>query len=269
MSLEKLIVVSSQDKDTPSDSNSRFTVSLKESYYTQNVLKIMVKDIIVPNVFYNVRGESYGSNQNNIFKFTTTLGDVTVTIPEGQYVISTLGVPPANDLLTVTENLINTALGGGSVSLSFDITTQKITFTWNTNVYGFLLKEQGNLAADIFGIGPNDPAQFGQLSQTPTYIASLNGLPAVYVHSKRLAEANGIDGDFGLISLVEDVSLNNAPFGSYAYKQNNDDELATILYDQQRNLNRIQITLRDNLGNVLDIGTNTMTVVFKVYLASG
>ena len=53
MSLEKLVVLSSDDKDSGSNSNSDFVVSLKEEYYTQNVLKVYVKDIVVPNVFPN------------------------------------------------------------------------------------------------------------------------------------------------------------------------------------------------------------------------
>ena len=40
MSLEKLITISSDDKDPDSVSNSNFWVSLKETYYTQNIIKI-------------------------------------------------------------------------------------------------------------------------------------------------------------------------------------------------------------------------------------
>jgi hypothetical protein len=63
--------------------------------------------------------------------------------------------------------------------------------------------------------------------------------------------------------------LVDAPFGGFAYRQNNDDELASIQYDQVRNLSRISIILRDNLGNKLNIGTHKMNVVLKCYLDSG
>jgi hypothetical protein len=63
--------------------------------------------------------------------------------------------------------------------------------------------------------------------------------------------------------------LSDAPFGAYAYKQENDDELASIVYEDIRNLSRLRIVLRDNLGNKLPIGTHTMNIVLKIYLASG
>jgi len=42
MSLEKLITISSDDKDPESKSNSDFFVSLKEKFYTQQIQRIMV-----------------------------------------------------------------------------------------------------------------------------------------------------------------------------------------------------------------------------------
>jgi hypothetical protein len=122
--------------------------------------------------------------------------------------------------------------------------------------------------ADVLGIAEGDESQLGLTTQTPSYTPALNGLNMVYVQSKDLGEQNGIDGDFGLIPLVESVSLHDAPFGSYAYKQSNDSELSEVRYENPRNLNRINITLRDVEGNKLNIGTNTMTITFKIYLST-
>ena len=271
MSLEKLIVISSEDKDNSSNSNSDFVVSLKESYYTQNIERIMVKDIIVPNVFPNIRGESYISSQNNIFRFQDVLGNLSapVVIPEGQYVISTLGVPPANDLITVLETIYNTtvALPGETVSITLDPITNKLNFTFAGGIGFNFANTTDSPLNDVLGIV--GPLPSGSLNIDAQSIPDLGGYPMVYVHSKKLAESNGIDGDFGLISLAEAVSWVDAPYGSYGYRQNNDDELSSIIYDNPRNLNRIQITLRDNKGNKLDIGTHKMTIVFKAILSSG
>lgn len=268
MSLEKLVVISSSDKDDSSQSNSDFTVTLREKYYTQNVNQIMVKEISLPNVFYNIRAT--GTLKNNVLVYNNNGVLTSVTIPEGQYVISDLGSPPTNDLLTTIETKVNTLEGAGTLSLDFDAVSQKVIWTWVAgNPYGFATKSQGNLMADVFGIADGDETQLGDLVQTPSYTPALNGLDMVYVQSKGLAESNGIDGDFGLIPLTEAVSLADAPFGSLAYRKNDDSELSTITYDVPRNLNRINITLRDVDGNKLDIGTNTMTVIFKMFLASG
>jgi hypothetical protein len=271
MSLEKLIVISSLDKDTATDSNSDFIVSLQEKYYTQGINQVQVVDVSVPNVFYNIRAT--GSLRNNRLLVEQDGIYTPINIPEGQYVISQLGSPPANDLLTTIEGLLNPilSLSGASVSLDFDPVSQKIIWTWtpgSLTTYGFVPKSEGNLMADVLGIAEGDESQSGNLVQTPSYTPALGGLDMVYVQSKEVGEANGIDGDFGLIPLVCAVSLSEAPFGAYAYKQNNDSDLAQLTYDVPRNLNRISITLRDVDGNKLDIGTNIMTITLKCYLSA-
>ena len=267
MSLEKTIVLSSSDKEVNSTSNSDFVVQLKADSYTQGVNRIMVKDVSIPNVFYNVRGAGYGSAQNNLLLIDDNVGYLPFTIPEGQYVISTLGTPPANDLLTTIENLVNPAIAPDTLSLSFDEVTQKIVWTWSSLLYRFVPKSEGNLAAPLLGIAEGDQNIVG-LVQTPSYVPALQGYDMVYVQSKDIAESGGIDGDFGLIPLICGVSLADTPFGNYAYRQDNDGELAEIRYDSPRNLQRITITLRDVDGNKLDIGTNTMTITFKVFFSA-
>jgi hypothetical protein len=271
MSLEKLIVISSNDKDSTSNSNSDFVVSLKESYYTQNIERIMIKDISLPNVFPNVRGPlNYGDGSNNLLSIDKQgVGILPVVVPEGQYVISTLGVPPANDLITVLTSLIDAVIAPDTVIITLDAITNKLNFTFSSANYKFVKNTTTTPSSlnDVLGIVNATPAYTNIINADG--LPDLSGYPVVYVHSKKLAESNGIDGDFGLISLAEAVSLNDTPFGSYAYRQNNDDELSSIIYDNPRNLNRIQITLRDSKGNILDIGTFTMTVIFKAILSSG
>jgi len=266
MSFEKLVILSSNDKDVESNSNSDFVVSLKEKYYTQNVLKVIIKDISVPNVFPNIRGPSYGSSQNNIFELFDGASHITVQIPEGQYVISTLGTPPANDLLTVLANTLNIANPPIITTITIDPLTNKINFTFNAGSFNFVETSRSPLN-DVLGI--SGPLTSSSISINAQQIPDLSGYQMVFIHSKQLAEANAIDGDFGLISVAEAVSLNDTPYGSYAYKENNDTELGSINYDNVRNLNRIQIVLRDIKGNKLNIGTHSMTVIFKVILASG
>lgn len=265
MSLEKLVVISSDDKDPISESNSDFVVTLKEKYYTQNVLKVYIKDIVCPNVFPNVRGSSYGTSQNNNFVIFDGVSNLSVQVPEGQYVISTLGVPPANDLLTVLKNLIDPLIAPESVSITLDPITNKLNFLFSGGSFNFVSSDLSSMN-DVLGITGATTAGTNLNAQS---LPDLSGYQMVYIHSKKLAEANGIDGDFGLISVAEGISLNDAPFGSYAYRQNNDDELSSVLYDAPRNLNRIEIVLRDVKGNKLDIGTFQLTVIFKVILASG
>jgi hypothetical protein len=96
---------------------------------------------------------------------------------------------------------------------------------------------------------------------------NLKGVEYVQVHSPQVAESHGLDaGVAGYISLLESVSLAETGYGSIAHRQNNDDELALLLYDQPRNLSRVSIVLRDESGKRLDLPDNAYTtVVLKIF----
>ena len=98
-------------------------------------------------------------------------------------------------------------------------------------------------------------------------IFNLKGKEIVQIHSPEIGEMHGLDaGASGYISLVETVSLTTTPFGSVAHRQNNDDELAMILYEQPKNLSRIRIVLRDESGVKLELPSNAhMSVMLKIF----
>ena len=264
-SLEKLLVISSEDKDNPADSNSDFTVTLKESYYTQNVLRVLVKEITVPNVFPNIRGTDYGSSQNNVLLFTDPSGQV-VTLPEGQYLINSSN--PLLDFTSILEGLM-TSITVATISVSYDELTNKIVFEVANDGSPNITILASSPMASVLGITEDLVVPATATPTSPSGQVDLSGYSNVYIHSKEVADTHGIDGDSGLIALVDPISLTDAPFGAYAYKQENDDELASIVYEDVRNLSRLRIVLRDNLGNKLPIGTHTMNIVLKIYLSSG
>jgi len=277
MSLEKHIIISSEDKDvSSSNSNSDFVVNLAEKYYTQNILKVLVSEVTVPNVFPNIRGPDYGTSQNNLLGVSTGGPPLSIIVPEGQYLLGS--VNPLLDFVTVLTNVINASIGPATIAINYNELTNKLEFTMtgsNLTIYGSNnvppLSASGAqiLINDAIGIGANGLfLPDGVLTSAPFQV-DLSGYQNVYVHSKEVALSHAIDGDSGLISVVSPVSLVDAPFGGFAYRQNNDDELASINFDQVRNLSRISIILRDNLGNKLNIGTAKMNVVLKCYLDSG
>jgi len=274
MSSEKLIIISSEDKDVQSsNSNSDFVVNLREKYYTQNVLKVLVKECTVPNVFPNIRGSDYGTSQNNVITFLEGGTPRAAILPEGQYIISAITSSPPDpwDFVAQLNIIINAETATSVVEVTYNELTNKLEFevtagpdvTFQTNV-------DGSSISDVLGLTDNLFVPSGLGSPLPADgTVQLSGYQNVYIHSKEVADTNAIDGDFGLISVAEPVSLADTEYNSYAYKQNNDDELALILYEQPRNISRIRITLRDNLGNILPVGTAKINIVLKAYLASG
>jgi len=276
MSLEKNIIISSEDKDpSSSNSNSDFVVNLKERYYTQNILKVLVSEVTVPNVFPNIRGADYGTSQNNFLSVSTGGPPISIFIPEGQYLLGS--VNPLLDFVTVLTNQINASIGPSTIAINYNELTNKLEFTM-TGSDLFIFGSQNTpltptqaktIINDVLGLPETTfILPDGVLTSAPFQV-DLSGFQNVYVHSKEVALSHAIDGDSGLISVVSPVSLVDAPFGGFAYRQNDDNELASIQYDQVRNLSRISIILRDNLGNKLNIGTHKMNVVLKCYLDSG
>lgn len=254
---EKLIIISSDDKDpSESESNSSFTVNLKETYNTQNIGRILVKSIQVPNVFYNIRGNNSapGSGSvNNVFTFREGAVTFNAVVPEGQYIL--------NDYVFALQTAIN-LVSGGAVTVTVDPTTNRIVFT-DTVPITILPVSSGNAAGDVCGILTEQTG----LSVTADALPDLSGIDMVFLHSRDVSSNFSIDGDAGMISAFEGVSLHDTQFGANAYYQSNDVIGSEITYDKAINLSRIRIVLRDNLGNKLNIGTSKLIVIFKVWFA--
>ncbi len=256
MPTEKIIVINSRDKI--SGTNSNFTVQFNDSI-SQEVVKIIVKEVYIPNQFYNV--ENDGKRKNNTLVLNQNgAGDVSVTVPEGQYNIDTL-------IATLKALIDGILIDGAIVTITKNNTTNKLTFTFtgatipaNNNV-SFV---DTSLIKSLIGFDSTIPA--GAIINMP-YPWNLNQLQYVQVHSPELASTHGMDaGANTTINLLETVSLNSAGFGGVAYKQANDDELHEIIYDDQRVIQQVRIKLRDSDGNILSLPDNHhCSIMVKAY----
>ena len=253
MSKEKLLVVNS--KDRISGSNSDFEVLFNDSS-CQQVLKCLVKDCFIPNLFYNI------NDANNTLEFKQNAeANQTVTVPIGQYSI--------DQLITQLKSSIDSKLiDGAIVTITKHPTLYNLIFTFTgalspaNNTVTFF--KDLSLINDVIGltsdVGPstvlNMPSPF-----------NLKGVDLVQIHSPQVAEVHGLDGGAsGYISLLETESLTQTAFGTVAHRQNNDDELAMLLYEQPRNISRVGIVLRDESGLRLELPDNAyITVILKIF----
>jgi hypothetical protein len=261
-SREKYVVISSDDKDPDSISNSNFRVTLKERYATQSIDRIIIRECIVPNAFYNISdGDPVKGNgpANDILILDSPAfgGPTSFFINAGQYNIL--------QLIATLQSAINTALAPltSSVVITRDDITNLLTFTFTTaDTFTFLSISP---MAPVLGFSSD-------VSYIPTTQAirmpdppDLSGINSVYIHSEALSDGSGIDASKGIINLVESVSMATTAYGTFSYKQNSDTELCTINYTMPRNLNVIDIRLRDREGNLLSIGTKRLTLMVKMY----
>lgn len=254
MSNQKYIRITSSDKIDTSVNNGNFSVALKDRITTQGVRAILVKELWIPNTFYNIRSSS--GFINNLFKMRETgQADISPTIQEGQYNIVTF--------MNALQTSINALLVSGTVAITLDTLTNKIVFTFTGTTADFIYDyEDGNLMASTVGITETIAGPSAVI--TAQSLPDLSGISAVFVHSPDLSLNETIDGDFGLIDSLESISFNNVPFGSMGYKQTNYDSVSSVIYPSVKNLSTIRITLRDQYGNILDPGTSDIIIVLKI-----
>mgnify|MGYP003652563952 CR=1 FL=1 len=258
MSKEKILVINSLDREA-GGTNADFTCFFNSDSSTQGVLKVLVKDVFIPHLFYNIEA---GINDRLDFKQLNTV--LQVIIPEGQYNISILK--------STLKTLMDAVLTNNTVvTITEGSPTYKLNFTFSggtlppNDLVNFIAPDGINSTlAPLIGL----TGALLQAANIPMQeIFNLSGIQYVQVHSPQIAEIHGLDsGSNSYISLLETVSMTDTGFGSTAHRQNNDDELSEILYEQPRNLSRVSIVLRDQTGRKLTLPDNhNCSVLLKIY----
>jgi hypothetical protein len=254
MSQSKFLRVSSTDRSfsNPNESNGNFTVFPIARIEMGQIKKVQVYSCLIPNVFYNIRSSQ--GQINNTLNLTLGVTNYTVTLPEGQYVLST--TPSATEFKTQLQAVINTAIAPATVVITQDVLTKKLIFTFSTPATILL----SSLMSGVIGYTADQPQA---LVLTMDGLPNLTGYEQLYIHSSTLARMLYLDSKDGGINVICGVNMTEAPFGSYAYLQNNDRALSEYEYYSPSTLDRIDIRLRDVYGNILDPGTYNICLVLK------
>ena len=260
MSNSRLIYISNDDKNvSESKSNSDFIVYLKENVSVQASNYIVIKNICIPNFFYNVRSGAYGSflqNDTFVFQELSPLATFAVVVPQGQYLIS--------DYIVALENAMNAVLVSGTVAITIDPITQKLRFTCTGTSISVFSRDNGNTAYALVGAFENfNTPNFA--TQPMPFLPDFSGVQNVYIESKELASSHGNDPSFGLINILGQINLSNTEFGQYAFFETNDTELGIVNYPDARNIQRVDIRLVDGQGNTLPIGNGRVSLTVKYH----
>lgn len=256
----RLIYISNDDKNTSeSQSNSEFVCYLKENVSVQASNYLVLKNVCIPNFFYNVRGATnYGEASNNTFVFQeqAPLATFAVQVPEGQYLLS--------DYITALQGAMNAVLVSGTVAITIDPVTGKLVFTCAGTQINIFSQSNGNLSYAL--VGANEEKDTGFFAaQTLDNLPDLSGIQNVYIESKELAPAHGNDPTFGLINILAQLNLSNTEFGSYGFFETNDTELGIVNYQNSRNIQRVDIRIVDGQGNTLPVGNGRVSLTVKYH----
>jgi hypothetical protein len=259
MSLIKNITISSADKDSGSKSNSEFQTTVKERYLVQSVQKIVLRQALVPNVFYNITDGDQGMGPRTntiIYSYTASLISHLVTVPPGFYTV--------NELIAELKTQFLASLNPTTqINITYNSINQKLTFT----ATGIQIFFRGNSTMlKVLGFTPGvDTIDFGTI--TPPYSVALNGMPSVFIHCS-IAENASIDASAGITSMAVEIPFSGVAYGAYASYISHDVEMSGITYETPRNLNTISVRLRSITGERLDIGNASMSLTFRAYISN-
>jgi len=259
MSQSRVIYISSNDQEeAESESNSNFVCYLKERVSVQESNYAIVKTITIPNFFYNVRGGVYAEESNNTLVFSELAPPATfaVSVPEGQYVIS--------DYITALENAMNAVLVSGTVAITQNPVNGKLLFTCTGTQITIFSGDNGNTSYELIGNPKTSNSITGAIVPMP-FLPDLSGIQNVFIESRELGSGQGNDPTFGLINIIGQVNLSNTEFGQYATYQSNDDELSTLNYKNERNIERIDIRLVSDQGTSLPVGNGRVSLSLKYF----
>jgi hypothetical protein len=250
----RLLRIASSDKVVSlSESNSRFTVSLNNSPDVQRIKEIAIVSVSFPNVFPNVQL----SDLTNTLYLLIDNGGITE-----EPIILDPGFYNVDDIIAALEEKINPLLAPSVLTITqvsnFD---SRLRFTITGGATIAYTTSQGDLHK-LLGISTDS----NQLAiYTADTIVKLNGVTDAYVHSKVLAKNHLADGDGDIFSVLVCCPV-QAEYGFMNYYQSPDLEVNRIVFKTPRNVQKLEIRLRDQKGAILDVGPfNELIVVLRIF----
>lgn len=244
----RLLRISSKDRSPVSKSQYDIVYDTNDNDLHQ-IKKILLKSAIIPNTQYNVNA------YNDEFKFEYNGGDLTFSIPQGQYDV--------NDIIAELTTQIDALIGPATVSIIQTALTQKLTFTLSAGTMKLYNEEDGNSMGGLLGI--NTTSASALISQTADSLTSMEGLKNVYIASRTLSNHSPmIDTNKSKQNVFCDVPI-RAPFGSIATLEEHEDTLDYTVFHTKKNISSIDIVLLDENNNILDLNGSDWVLIFRVY----
>ena len=252
----KLLRVSSEDRGQ-GQTNSNFNVSLNNSPFVQNCRGAVLKSVSFKNVFPNI------FSGNRVFSFEYNGTPTSITVPIGQYNLTELVAQinleiVGNAVVTGTFTLVETVVPAGA-SPAYNTRIQFIA-DLPVRIYG---KNLGNAIADVLGIPPD----FDTTSTTvlPPWLPDLGGLPVAYLCSTQLAgfNASASSNNGEVVAIITEIPINK-PFGQQIYYEAKTSDLESIIYQNIRGLNNIDLQLCTRSNEILDLQQHSLTAVFRI-----
>jgi hypothetical protein len=133
-------------------------------------------------------------------------------------------------------------------------------------------ENRGSGLAPILGYhGDVDPSRYF-MEQRADSAPGLYGLVSANIHLRPIATGQTVtvssnDGQSLEVSVIAHIPCSDVPFGQFVnYDFSRSGESYMINFEDDRDLSRVQVRLRDHQGNLLELGHPGITLFFRVFL---
>jgi hypothetical protein len=250
-----LRIASSDRVEALSDSNSKFTVSLNETLNVQQIRGFSVLSVSFPNVFHNI-SETDLTNLLVILVSNGVDGVIRyhIVIPPGFYNI--------DDLMTALKTAIDPGLTPDTISIALKSGVDpRLVFSMSSSPTTVSYTTQGGNLHKVIGITQDS---LFQKEYTCDEMPQLQGTTNAYLHSRMLGQGNLLDAEGRIFSTICAIPI-RAEYGFYNHWETADEDLYSVAFSSPRNLQKINIVLRDLSGRVLDVRQHELTVVLRLF----
>ena len=258
----KLLRISSEDKN--SGTNGSFTLSLGNSAFVQNVKGIAVKSVSFKHIFPNIFIGSDGIG-NTLFTLAYAGVPYEVFVEPGWW--------DSASLAAELTSLITAAVPG-VVTVSLVVSPAGAPAAQNT-YFNFASDAELDLYSRESAVSPNPMAEQVGISEdvtipaagnyTAPWLPQLSGLTTVYLCSNAFAASNSSasSNDGEIVPIVTEVPI-TVPFGGEILYRPNDADLNTIMFQNAKSLNSVDLAICTRSGTVLDLQQNDLTCTFRI-----
>lgn len=203
----------------------------------RTIVRIVLKNASIPNVFYNI------NTYNNVLKIDAT----TYTFPIGRYNV--------DDIITYFNSQVL------NIVLSFNSFLNKFTFTSTINA---TFDASGSTMFYVLGL--NEKVNYNVVIgvQSALYMGDLSGPRNIHIECS-FANMNTLDSTGKYKSYIANIPVDVGYLSVIHYTNQTielDQVVRSAIYSQ--NLSLIDITLKNNRGEILDMQNQHYELSFKI-----
>ena len=248
-----LCKITSFNKVGATDTNDDFSVNFENHRSLHQIVKIIVKSVDIPNVFYNINSFGYSLDNlgNNTYRWIDNAYITqTVVLAVGQYTIA--------EFITALNLLLP------DHSYALDPVSKKMVGTAGATIT-YLDRSDGNLMATALGIKTSSPAP--ELVHTAQNLPQLEGIESVYILSNTAGQSNLLSPNSNTFPLLIHIPL-TVPFGAIEHYVSPQDKLDSITYPNYSNgisFRKLDIKVVDKYGHRLDLAGHDINIILKIY----